>query len=1138
MRLLLLRLCLLSLPALQVTAQQYGFRLFGQEEGLLNLTITSILQDHKGFLWIGTANGVFRYDGEHFTRYANKAGLPAAYVSGLAESTDKTIWVATQNGVARWNGARFVPLALPGNPTLAAASPLTTTPDNRLFAATERGIFRIELDNGGWRGVSVSPDSVTAIHYSPGNALWRDCGPHICRQSPAGTTEFSKAQGLPTDSWSAFAQDPAGNLYARGAKHLVRISPTGQLTAEPIEPGAQLHITAKGTLITNTPRGLLMQVNGAWRHVTEANGLPPDITCAWEDTEGSLWLGTAGSGLARWAGRGNWENWTQRDGLQGAYIHAITEDSLHRAWIATSKNLAILNQNRIAQLRPGVADALASSNDSVWAAFESEGLVQFDIHTLKPTVYPLPKRPVRRLAIDAQENLWIAGVGILQLATRNGARYHFTNINPPGAEPGELQLDVAPSPAGPVWIASTNGLLRYHNGDWRRYGMAHGLRHNRLRHVAAHPDGSVLVSYSDALGVTQLRFEPTGAIREAIHFDTANGLSSDRIYSLAASANDRIWVGTDNGVNLLDNGRWIHHSRNDGLVWNDCVHTSMALDANGGAWIGTARGVSHYLGAEPGHAPAPPRVAIVSWGFGDGGPLPRVAADQAHLHVNLAALTFLSTRGIRFRYRLSGVDRDWVETTQREIRYPTLPPGHYSFEAYAISPVTGRSEKPATISFEVLTPWWQTGWAGLAVLLALGIFVQVYWYLRMRMIIRRQRGLEEAVRLRTQMIEHQKSEIAKLLAAAEEANRAKSAFLASMSHEIRTPLNGVLGMADLLLLAQRLDGEQEGQVVTLRKSAISLLGLLNDVLDMAKIEAGKFELDHSPFLLDECIQEVASLMNGLAREKAITVATDITNCSIVTLGDPKRLRQILTNLTSNAIKFTPRGRVTIYATATVKSHHASVTIAVRDEGIGIAADRRQRIFGAFEQADRHTQRQYGGTGLGLAITRELVEMMGGRIHLDSELGRGSTFSFTIEMPVLDEMPAQAPAATPYLPQGLRILLCEDNAVNQRVAAKMLEMLGNEVTIANNGREGVALFQKGEYDVVLMDLMMPELDGTDAAREMRQMENGRRTPIIALTASAFREDIERCVAAGMDGHISKPFVQAALIAEMSRVLTRD
>ncbi|MFN7937303.1 MAG: ATP-binding protein [Bryobacteraceae bacterium] len=1137
MRQLLLRLCLLCLPALQVTAQQYGFRLFGQEEGLLNLTVTSILQDHQGFLWVGTANGVFRYDGEHFTRYATKAGLPAAYVSGLAESTDKTLWVATHSGIARWNGSRFVPISLPGNTTVQAINPITTTPDNRIYAATEAGIFRIELHNGGWRAQSISVDSVNAIHYTPDGALWRDCGPRICRQSPSGISEYTPAQGLPTDSWNAFAQGPGGTLYARGAKHLVRISPTGQISSEPIEPGAKLHITSKGALITNSPRGLLMLENASWRHVTEANGLPPDITCAWEDSEGSLWLGTAGSGVARWAGRGHWENWTQRDGLQAAYVSAITEDSLHRAWIATSKNLAILSRNNIVQLRPGTVNALVSSQDSVWAASETEGLIQFDVNTLQPTHYPLPKNPIRRLAIDSQGNLWIAGVGILQLATRNGARYQFTPIIPPNAEPGELHLDVAPSSTGPVWIASTNGLLRYHNGDWRRYGMAHGLRHNRVRHVAAHPDGSVLVSYSDALGLTQLRFEPSGAIREAVHFDTANGLSSERIYSIAAAANDRIWVGTDNGVDLLDNGRWIHHGRNEGLVWNDCVHTSMALDANGGVWIGTARGVSHYLRSQPGLPPAPPRVAIVSWGFGDGGPLPSVAADQAHLHVTLAALTFLSNRGIRFRYRLTGVDRDWVETTEREIRYPTLRPGRYRFEAFAISPVAGRSETPATISFEVLTPWWQTGWAGLAVLLALGIFVQVYWYLRMRMVLGRQRGLEEAVRLRTQMVEHQKSEIAKLLAAAEEANRAKSAFLASMSHEIRTPLNGVLGMADLLLLAQRLDGEQEGQVVTLRKSAISLLGLLNDVLDMAKIEAGKFELDHSPFLLDECIQEVASLMNGLAREKAITVATEMTGCSIVTLGDPKRLRQVLTNLTSNAIKFTPRGRVTIHAKAAVHFNRATVTIAVRDEGIGIAADRRQRIFGAFEQADRHTQRQYGGTGLGLAITRELVEMMGGRIHLESELGRGSTFSFTIEMPVLDEMPAQPLAATPHLPQGLRILLCEDNAVNQRVAVKMLEMLGHEVTVAHNGREGVALFEKGEYDVVLMDLMMPELDGTDAAREIRTMENGRRTPIIALTASAFREDIERCVAAGMDGHIAKPFVQAALIAEMSRVLTK-
>lgn len=1116
--------------------QQYGFRLFGQDEGLLNLTVTAIFQDHQGFLWVGTANGVFRFDGERFTRFATKNGLPAAYVADVKESSDRTLWVLTHGGLARWTGTGFVKVPLAGDPTIQARNPLSADSNNELYVASDSGIFRVRMQNGTWQGEQVGGTYSEAILAARDGSLWYVCGERICRLNKGARTEYGPEEGVPRERWMELAQAPDGSMYARGLKHLAKFTEEGNARVEAMEDGGGLYINREGVLMTTTPKGIAMREAGGWRSISEANGLPgTDITRIWEDSEGSLWLGSAGSGLARWAGRGRWENWTQRDGLGGNYMSAVTVDMQRRVWVATGMGLATIAGNKVATvLHHKEVIALAASGESVWAAIEFEGLARYDVRTMTPVFYPMPKTRFRRIATDRTGRVWVAAVQKLLLGQRNGTDYTFAEITPPGAERDELYLDAAAAPDGVMWIAATHGLLRFAHGEWRRYGMAHGLRHARLRHVAAHPDGTVLVSYSDALGVTQLRFEESGAVRQATHFDTDNGLSSDRVYSIAWQGQDRIWVGTDNGVDVLEGGRWLHHSRNEGLAWNDCLHSALAVEDNGEVWIGTARGLSHYRNGLKAQQP-PPRVAIVSWGLGDRGPVEQAAAGEANLHVTLAGLTFVGNRGMRYRYRLWGVDRDWVEGRQREIRYPMLAPGKYKFEAYSVSPAGGRSEKPAVLTFAVLAPWWQTGWAMLAALLSLGIFVQAYWYLRMRMIMARQRVLEEAVRVRTQTVEEQKAQIAKLLAAAEEASRAKSAFLANMSHEIRTPLNGVLGMADLLLLAQRLDGEQESQVVTLRKSAMALLALLNDVLDMAKIEAGKFELDHTPFELEECIREVAGLMNGLAREKGVVVETDVAGCAIVAVGDAKRLRQVLTNLTSNAVKFTPRGKVTIRAKAEVREARARVELAVEDEGIGIAPERCERIFDAFEQAERSTQRQYGGTGLGLAISRELVERMGGRLQVESVVGRGSTFSFTVDLPVLDSMPVSVTQAPAPLPQRLRILLCEDNAVNQRVAARMLEMLGHQVTVAHNGREGVALFGQGEFDVVLMDLMMPELDGMDATREMRGMENGRRTPIIALTASAFREDVERCVAAGMDGHISKPFVQTALVAEMGRVL---
>jgi CheY-like chemotaxis protein len=410
------------------------------------------------------------------------------------------------------------------------------------------------------------------------------------------------------------------------------------------------------------------------------------------------------------------------------------------------------------------------------------------------------------------------------------------------------------------------------------------------------------------------------------------------------------------------------------------------------------------------------------------------------------------------------------------------------------------------------------------------------------MVLARQRLLEGAVRSRTATVEKQKAEIEQLLIEARQASQAKSAFLANMSHEIRTPLNGVVGMADLLLLADTLESEQQAQALPLRKSALDLLHLLNDLLDMAKIEAGKLSLELAPFALDDCLNSVANLMSGLAAEKGLTLIVDAGPAPTALLGDSHRLRQVLTNLISNAIKFSTHGAITLRVRSVpCRANHACVEFAVEDHGIGIPADRLQAIFAAFEQAESSTSRRFGGSGLGLAICQELVAKMGGAIHVESEVGKGSRFSFTLELEHLPALPtaaADAPPPATTLTPTLRILLCEDNKVNQRVATRMLETLGHHVTIAADGRAAVDHFRQSSFDVVLMDLMMPEVDGVEATLRIRELEEpgAPRVPIVALTASAFREDIERCRKAGMDGFLSKPFVRQSLVDEVARVLT--
>jgi signal transduction histidine kinase/DNA-binding response OmpR family regulator len=398
--------------------------------------------------------------------------------------------------------------------------------------------------------------------------------------------------------------------------------------------------------------------------------------------------------------------------------------------------------------------------------------------------------------------------------------------------------------------------------------------------------------------------------------------------------------------------------------------------------------------------------------------------------------------------------------------------------------------------------------------------------------------LEDRIRQRT-------ADLEKAMHTALAASQAKSEFLANMSHELRTPMNGLLGMLDLVL-DSGLSADQREEIETAQRCAYSLLALLNDILDLSKIEAGKMALEKIPFNVRTVVEDCVKAQAAKAAQRRIDLRfqADAT-ARLDVLGDPLRVRQIVANLLSNAVKFTEQGSIRVSLSSNRRRDgRVDTEVQVSDTGLGIPQDKLRTIFDKFTQADGSITRKYGGTGLGLAITRRLVEMHNGEIHVESEVGKGSMFSVKLTLEPAPAVPVEVPAeksdaahGTPAPAPGMHLLLVEDNLVNQKVVLAILRKKGYQIDVANDGREALNKLEvpDAKYDLILMDVQMPVLDGLEATRILRHDPRWASLPIIAMTAHAMNGDRERCLQAGMNAYVSKPVQPSHLVATIEQLI---
>ncbi len=1011
----------LAAPA-SVSAQRYRFRYYSHSQGLKDTDVHSLAQDRAGFVWVGTSTGLFRYDGARFTGFL-EADTGTNVIDGLAETPDGTLWIGTQNGLARLRGDHVEFVDPPGKVRINGRSAMVSDASGKLYVATGNGLYVGEPGGSDLKfrrypnPPQIADAAVYSVHLDPAGVLWFGCGDKLCSLGPDGVHVLGEDAGVLPDRWDAILTDREGDLWIRSVRRLL-VRPKGARLFATRDYGlahamdtASLHLDRSGRLFAPTESGLSYLTANGWETIGIEQGLPTNPTCCiLQDREGSVWVGLAGAGLARWQGYDEWESWTRSQGLAGSNAQAIHQDRSGTLWIGTESGLQRFGADgklsRVWTAQDGLAGskvrAIASSADgAIWVGSAPGGVSRLDPASGKIRQYSLGSRSsdnwVTGMAVDPDQHLWVTTHGALFRSTGADAAARFERQILPLSSAEETFGQVLIDSKGRWWFSGSLGLLCKDHDRWRRFTAKDGLKRDTLDALAETTDGSIWISYADAIGISRLNFD--GDRPRWRHFSEQNGLKSDEIASLATDTRGWLWATSNDGADMFDGQEWRHYSQTDGLLWDDCVSHALFADRAGSVWVGTSRGLSRFhvpAGAAPN---VPPPVVVMSVQFGEHTVKPspdlEIPYHDHSLVVGFAGLSFLNEASVHFRYRLKGLDEGWVQTSQREVRFASLPPGAYTFEVLARSPVGVWSLKPATFSFRVLPPWWQSWWASLLQLLLVLLAVRLVFRWRVAHMRQEQRRLEAAVEQRTHELQLEKSNVLLQKARAEEANRLKSEFIANMSHEIRTPMNGILGMAELALSATE-EAEREECLRDLMTSAELLLTVLNDILDFSKIEAGRMELERIPFSIQQCLHDSVKTFAAAAAQKGLEMrrmlAPDIPHLLV---GDPIRVRQVLLNLIGNAVKFTARGWIAVETEMqTANDHSVMLHFTVADSGPGVPADKQQVIFDAFRQVDGSTTRKHGGTGLGLAICSRMVQLMQGQIWVESSVGQGSAFHFT------------------------------------------------------------------------------------------------------------------------------------------------